>query len=53
MKNLEKEYERWRTAFGADMGRREYFGHLLALEETGAAVKKVIAYMQRKQSEAT
>jgi hypothetical protein len=53
MRNLEAEYERWRTAFGGDMGRREYFERLLPLDETGAAVKKVIAYMQRKQFEAT
>jgi len=52
MKNIEDQYQRWRTAFGEEMGRLEYFDQLLCLEETGVAVKKVIEYLRRKQPEA-
>ena len=50
MKNLEDEHEKWRTAFGQEMAREDYFGHLLRLQETGAAVKEVIGYIQRNPS---
>jgi len=50
MKNLEDGHEKWRTAFGQQMAREDYFGHLLRLQETGAAVKEVIGYIQRKPS---
>jgi hypothetical protein len=53
MESLEKEYERWRTAFGQDMSKRDYFERLLNLEDTGIAVKSVIGYLPRKQFEAT
>ena len=50
MKNLEDGYEKWRTAFGQEIAREDYFGYLLRLQETGAAVKEVIGYIQRKPS---
>jgi len=52
MKNIEDAHERWRTAFGEEIGRLEYFDQLLCLEETGVAVKKVIEYLRGKQPEA-
>jgi len=48
MKNIEKGYEVWQRAFGRHVTRHDYFDHLVRLEETGIAVKSVIAYMQRK-----
>jgi hypothetical protein len=49
--NLDREYERWRVAFGEELTRREYFEQLLHLEETGEAVKSVIRHVENKRSE--
>ena len=48
MKSVEGAYERWCVAFGQKLTRLSYFDQLLRLEETGAAVKDVIVYVQRK-----
>jgi hypothetical protein len=52
-KNLERQYEKWRMAFGEEIGRNEYFRQLLPLEETGQGVRRVIEYLQRSKAGAT
>jgi len=48
MKKVEEGYVKWCSAFGQEMNRRGYFERLLRLEETGAAARKVIEYMQKQ-----
>jgi len=48
MKNILEVHEKWCIAFGQELTRPDYFQRLLRLEETGAAVKDLIGYLQRK-----
>ena len=51
MRNLDSQYEAWRSAMGGDLSRNEYYKCLLALGETGTAVKQAIEYLRGTEPE--
>jgi hypothetical protein len=49
--NLEDAYSRWNEAYNGKLTKYEYYARLMALEETGQAVRRLIEYLRGKEAE--